>query len=90
MDTYYSQMTQQKPQPITIPKHLLFWILSHVARPIAGFEHKRTKNGQYISLEEQLYETYYQVMLIATYLYNRGYSEEKILSILSPFNQTSQ
>ena len=75
-------------QPITLPKQMMFWIFSHVERPIAGFEHKRTKNGNYISEDEQLYETYYQVMLIATYLYKRGYPEEKILSILSPFNHT--
>lgn len=87
MNRTNTTITNTPPQPITLPKTILLWILSNVAEPIAGFEHKRTQTGQYISAREQLNETYYQVMLIAMYFYKKGAPEEKILTIISPFKR---
>lgn len=73
--------------PIYLPKNLLLWIMDNITCPIAGFEHKRKGNGEYFSYDQQLKETYYQVMLIATYYYKKGASTQRIISILDYFKR---
>ena len=72
---------------ILVPKSIVTWILKCINRPITGYEHKTNEKGEFMSEPEQLAETHYQLMVIASDYFRRGASEEKILSVLSQFEK---
>lgn len=72
---------------IFVPKSIITWIFTSIQQPITGYEHKTNTRGEYLSYREQLSETHYQLMVIASDYFRRGASEQKILSILSYFKK---
>lgn len=72
---------------IFVPKSIITWILTHIRHPITGFEHKSSRYGGYMSKYEQLSETHYQLIVIASDYFRRGATEEKIFTILSQFKK---
>ncbi len=72
---------------IFVPKSVITWILNHIHYPITGYDQKTTVSGEYMSEREQLSETHYQLMVIASDYFRRGASEEKILAILTTFKK---
>ncbi len=72
---------------ICLPKNIITWILNHIKHPITGYEHKTSRTGGTLNRQEQLSETHYQLMVIASDFYSRGASEEKIIDILSNFRK---
>lgn len=72
---------------IFVPKSVITWIFNHIRCPITGYEHKTKSSGKYMNKREQLSETHYQLMVIASDYFRRGASENKILGILSNFKK---
>lgn len=72
---------------ICVPKTVITWILNHITIPIRGYEQKTSRSGGNLNEREQLSETHYQLMVIASDYFQRGASEEKILDILSHFKK---
>lgn len=72
---------------IFVPKSIITWILTHIRHPITGFEQKTSRYGGYMSRCEQLSETHYQLIVIASDYFRRGASEEKIFTLLSQFRK---
>ncbi len=70
---------------IEVPKSLVVWILKNITRPIQGYNQKRNERGEEIDVEEQLSETQYQMLLIASDYHRKGYNHRDILRVLSLF-----
>lgn len=68
-----------------LPKSLITWILTYVDSPITGFEHKTNPEGKRLSYKEQISETQYQLILIASDYYRRGTPTQKIYNLLANF-----
>lgn len=68
-----------------LPKSLITWILTHINCPITGFEHKTNRDGETLSYKEQISETQYQLILIASDYYRRGTPIQKIYNLLTNF-----
>lgn len=75
---------------IFVPKSIITWIFTYIKKPISGYEHKTNMRGEFLSYREQLSETHYQLMVIASDYYRRGATEEKILTILSNFRKDNR
>lgn len=70
---------------IVLPQSIITWILTHIREPITGYEHKVNQQGEFMSIQEQLSETQFQLMVIATDYFRRGASIQKIFTVLSQF-----
>ena len=70
-----------------LPKNIILWVLEHVRSPINGFEHKKDMYGEPISEEEQISQSQFQVLLIASDYFQRGASPDRIIHALSYFEK---
>jgi hypothetical protein len=81
-ENYY---THNRVHGFLLPKSIITWILKCITRPITGYEHKTKINGKHMNRQEQLAETQYQMLVIASDYFRRGATEQKIKQILSYF-----
>ncbi len=70
---------------VQLPDFIYSVIRAEVTNPIAGFEHKKDANGNYLSRDDQLRETREQLILIAKSQLARGASVEDVLRIINYF-----
>lgn len=66
-------------------EHLETWVMTHINRPIKGFEHKRNYDGSLFTKRQQLSSTRLQVLAIGMYFLDRGKPVEEIFAILQSF-----
>lgn len=65
--------------------HLEKWVMTHIHRPIKGFEQKKNYDGTLFTKHQQLSSTRLQVLSIGMYFIDRGKSPEEVFAILQPF-----
>lgn len=65
--------------------YLESWVLTHVQKPIKGFEHKRNHDGTLFTKHQQLSSTRLQVLAIGMYFIDRGRKPEEVITILETF-----
>ena len=80
-----NQLKREELDVIVLPKYLIVWILTNISTSIAGFEHKRNQDGTFYSKDQQLSETRYQVMLVASYFYKKGDKIESVIGKIECF-----